>query len=347
MFKSLGSMLSHHTFVSVALTETGGVKTLRFRTAYMVAVVAFALSGWLTLAMAGDVGRAKLAAAITGDAQAKKYLAMIDDLERQRDAEREQVKMIAQELGALQLRLDRFDALGAKLEEEGTLVSEAPSLEGKGGPLAESPLGESLSIDDVRSQLGLLTQKADYAELALETSLAMSIRKALGPANDGLPFYFPVMSTTARATSSYGWRSDPFRGTRAFHSGGDIADKLGVPVVAAGEGTVIFSGWRFGYGNMVEIRHTRGFTTRYAHLSKRIANEGDRVYPGDLIALLGNSGRSTGPHLHFEVRRDGQALNPYPFVMDTRLDVMALAAKGRGQELLTAWKKKGSRVASR
>lgn len=347
MFKSLSSMLSHHTFVSVALTETGGVKTLRFRTAYVAAAVAFALSGWLVLAMAGDVGRARLSAAITGDAEAKKYIAIIDDLERQREAEREQVKLIAQELGALQLRLDRFDALGEKLEEDGTLISEAPALEGKGGPLAESPLGESISIDDVRSQLGLLTRKADYAELALETGLAMAIRKALGPTNDGLPFYFPVMSNTARATSSYGWRTDPVRGGRAFHSGGDIADRIGTPVVAAGEGTVIFSGWRFGYGNLVEIRHTQGFTTRYAHLSKRLAVEGDRVQAGDLIALLGNSGRSTGPHLHFEVRRDGQALNPYPFVKDTRLDVMALAAKGRGKELLANWKKKGARTVSR
>ncbi|MCP5405396.1 MAG: M23 family metallopeptidase [Pseudomonadaceae bacterium] len=346
MIKSLSSLLAHQTFVSVALTDTGAVRTLRFRTAYVVAVVAFALSGWLALALAGDVGRAKLAVAITGDVQAKKYLAIIDDLERQRDAEREQVKLIAQELGALQLRLDRFDALGSKLEKDGTLVSEADSLEGKGGPLAESPLGESISIEDVKAQVGLLTRKADYAELALETGLAMSIRKALGPSNDGLPFYFPVMSTTARATSSYGWRTDPVRGGRAFHSGGDIADKVGTPVVAAGEGTVIFSGWRFGYGNLIEVKHTQGFTTRYAHLSKRIAAEGDRVYPGDLIALLGNTGRSTGPHLHFEVRRDGQPLNPYPFVKDTRLDVMELAAKGRGKELLAAWKN-GGKVAAR
>ncbi|MFZ2587361.1 MAG: M23 family metallopeptidase [Alphaproteobacteria bacterium] len=345
MMQSIRDLLAHRTFVSVALTDTGSVRTLRFRSAYALVAVIFMVSGWLALALAGDVGRARFAAAITGDEQAKHYLALIDDLKRQRDAEREQMKVIAQELGTLQLRLDRFDALGSKLEAEGTLITASEDdAAGKGGPLADSTLGE-LDIEDMKAQLGLVQTKADYAELALETSLAMSIRKALGPTNDGLPYFWPVMADTSRMSSTFGWRIDPVRGGRAMHSGFDIADSVGTPVVSAGEGVVVFAGWRFGYGNLIEVKHTGGFSSRYAHLSKRFAVEGQRVQPGDLIALMGNTGRSTGSHLHFEIRKDGQALNPYPFIKDTRLDVMQMARNGKGKELMAGMR--GGKTATR
>jgi murein DD-endopeptidase MepM/ murein hydrolase activator NlpD len=349
MIKSLQSLLNHRFLVSLALTETGNVQTLRIRTAYVAAAVTFALSGWLALALAGDLGRAHLAA-LAGDTQAKHYIAMIDDLKRERAAEREQVRMMAQELGALQLRLDRFDALGNKLQAEGTLISDAPDegdlKNGKGGPLAESPLGE-LDIDDVQAQLGQTSQKADFAELALETSLAMNIRKAMGPVGGGVPFYWPLMSDASRLSSNFGWRKDPVRGGRAYHAGFDIADKIGTPVVAAAEGTVVFAGWRFGYGNLVEIKHANGFSTRYGHLQKTIAREGDRVSAGTLVALMGNTGRSTGPHLHFEVRKGDQALNPYPFVKDTRMEVMQAARNGKGKELLAEWRTRGKKTAAK
>lgn len=350
MIKSVRSLLSHRFLVSLALTETGNVQTLRIRTAYVAAAVVFALSGWLALAVVGDVGRAHLAA-LAGDKQAKHYLAMIDDLKRERAAEREQVRLMAQELGALQLRLDRFDALGNKLQAEGTLISDAPDegdlKNGKGGPLAESPLGE-LDIDDVQAQLGLVSQKADFAELALETSLAMSIRKALGPSNGGVPYYWPLLSDASRMSSNFGWRIDPVLGKRrAFHAGFDIADKIGTPVVAAADGVVVFAGWRFGYGNLVEIKHSNGFSTRYGHLYKTIAREGDRVTAGSLVALSGNTGRSTGPHLHFEVRKGDQALNGYPFVKDTRMEVMQMARNGKGKELLAEWRNRGKNTAAK
>lgn len=350
MIKSVRSLLNHRFLVSLALTETGNVQTLRIRTAYVAAVVAFAFSGWLALALVGDIGRAHIAA-LAGDKQAKHYIAKIEDLQRERAAEREQVRIMAQELGTLQLRLARFDALGNKLQAEGTLISDAPDegdlKNGKGGPLAESPLGE-LDIDDVQAQLGLVNQKADFAELALETSLAMNIRKALGPAVGGsVPFYWPLMSDASRLSSNFGWRVDPVRGGRAYHAGFDIADKIGTPVVAAAEGVVVFAGWRFGYGNLVEVKHANGFSTRYGHLHKTIAREGDRVQAGTLVALMGNTGRSTGPHLHFEVRKGDQALNPYPFVKDTRMEVMQAARNGKGNDLLAEWRNRGKKTASK
>jgi len=351
MIPNIRQLLTHRLTVSVALTETGGIHTLRLRTAWLAAAVVFSLSGWLGMALAGDVFRARLTATLTGDTNAKYYLDMITELRAQRDAEREQMRTIAQQLGVLQARLDRFDALGNKLKAEGTLleVSDTENTEGtdfeeygpgdgKGGP--EVPAPSTLpSMVDIREQVTQLTSKADFAEIALETSLALAIRSSLGgAANGGIPYLWPLPTATYRLSSPFGWRSDPLRRHRAWHAGMDLADSTGSPVTAAADGVVTFVGWRMGYGNLVEVKHENGFVTRYGHLSKGIAYEGQRVNAGDLIALVGSTGRSTGPHLHFEVRKDGNALNPYPFIKDTRDEVMQQARAGRARELLAQWK---------
>lgn len=328
----------HRVLVTVSLTETGAAQSLRLRTAWLVFAVIFALSGWLGMVLAGDLAGARLTAALTGNNEMKYYLDMIAELRAQRDAEREQMRTIAQQLGVLQARLDRFDALGNKLKAEGTIFTEAPGTEGKGG--VEIPLPKTLpSLDDLKKQLGTVTDRADFAEVALETEVAMAIRSSFGAGAGGaIPYLWPLITETYRASSPFGWRQDPIHGSRAFHAGMDLADKVGGPVVAAADGVVAFTGWRMGYGNLVEIKHEKGFTTRYGHLYKIVAKEGQRVNGGDLVALLGNSGRSTGPHLHFEVRKDDNPLNPLPFVKDTRLEVMQMARNGRGQELLSQWK---------
>ena len=116
-------------------------------------------------------------------------------------------------------------------------------------------------------------------------------------------------------TSGFGVRSDPFRGRAAMHPGIDLAGPLGTPVYATADGIVDRSEWNSGgYGNLVEIDHGQGIQTRYGHLSQRIALPGQRVHRGDLIGLMGSTGRSTGSHLHYEVRIDGRAVNPVPFL---------------------------------
>jgi murein DD-endopeptidase MepM/ murein hydrolase activator NlpD len=125
---------------------------------------------------------------------------------------------------------------------------------------------------------------------------------------------FPVHG--GRITSDYGVRSNPFDefGFAQFHAGLDIAIPQGTPVVAAGKGTVVFSGWDGGYGNVVIIEHADGkVTTRYAHLSRYDVSEGDTVASGQQIGLVGSTGRSTGPHLHYEVRIDGKTVDPRLF----------------------------------
>jgi murein DD-endopeptidase MepM/ murein hydrolase activator NlpD len=119
-------------------------------------------------------------------------------------------------------------------------------------------------------------------------------------------------------TSGYGVRSDPFQRRAAMHAGVDLAGPIGTPIYATADGVVGRSEWNSGgYGNLVEIDHGRGIQTRYGHLSRSLVSAGQHVKRGDLIALMGSTGRSTGSHLHYEVRIDGKAVNPIPFLQST------------------------------
>lgn len=115
-------------------------------------------------------------------------------------------------------------------------------------------------------------------------------------------------------TSAYGVRSDPFQGSAAMHAGIDLASPTGTPIYATADGVIDRAEWFGGYGNMVEIEHGKGIATRYGHMSKIVARSGERVKRGDLIGYVGSTGRSTGSHLHYEVRIDGRAVNPVPFL---------------------------------
>ena len=131
----------------------------------------------------------------------------------------------------------------------------------------------------------------------------------------------PVVPRVSRKTgvlphlsSRFGYRSDPIRGVPRMHSGIDIPGHSGTPIHASASGTVNFAGWAGGYGRMVEIRHGNGLSTRYAHLSQILVSPGMAVGRGQTIALMGSTGRSTGSHLHFEVRVQGRATNPLAYL---------------------------------
>ena len=115
-------------------------------------------------------------------------------------------------------------------------------------------------------------------------------------------------------SSGFGYRPDPFTGGPDFHAGLDFRGPTGAPIYAAAPGRVSFVGQRSGYGNVVEIDHGHGLVTRYAHMSGFRTQVGKAVIPGELIGLIGNTGRSTGPHLHFEVRINDRPVNPRPFL---------------------------------
>lgn len=128
---------------------------------------------------------------------------------------------------------------------------------------------------------------------------------------DHVPAIQPVSESSLRQMASgYGWRVDPVYGTSKFHEGMDFSAPIGTPVYATGRGRVIEAGWQSGYGNCIDIDHGFNYTTRYAHLSKILVKKGQTVERGEKIGEVGNTGKSTGPHLHYEVRLKGTPQNP-------------------------------------
>jgi murein DD-endopeptidase MepM/ murein hydrolase activator NlpD len=144
--------------------------------------------------------------------------------------------------------------------------------------------------------------------------------KKLDQLQDGviaIPSEKPV-KMNVEFTSGFGVRSDPFHAGAAMHPGIDLAGSYGTPIFATADGTVLRAGWNSGgYGNLVEVDHGRGITTRYGHMSAILVHAGDRVKRGQQIGRMGSTGRSTGNHLHYEVRIDGRAVNPIPFMKST------------------------------
>ena len=128
-----------------------------------------------------------------------------------------------------------------------------------------------------------------------------------------IPTVWPIRGWV---TSGFGFRKSPFTGLREKHEGLDIAARRGSPVKTPADGTVVVAGKEYGYGNMVEIDHGYGFMTRFGHNSKHLVKVGDKVFRGQVIALVGNTGRSTGPHLHYEVIFNGIPVNPKSYILE-------------------------------
>jgi murein DD-endopeptidase MepM/ murein hydrolase activator NlpD len=142
-----------------------------------------------------------------------------------------------------------------------------------------------------------------------------------------IPSIKPISAFTF--TSAFGVRSDPFHGYAAMHAGIDLASPTGTPIYATADGVVDRAEWFGGYGNMVDIDHGKGIATRYGHMSRIVAHAGEHVRRGELIGYVGSTGRSTGSHLHYEVRIDGHAVNPIPFLQSANY-IVALKARDAG-----------------
>ena len=178
----------------------------------------------------------------------------------------------------------------------GTILAAFDDRSAQGGPLFRLATSADGSLDPRFERLGLSLARMS----ALERGLA------------GIPQVLPANQNYI--SSGFGYRSDPFTGGAAFHAGLDFKGPIGAPIYAAAKGTVSFVGQRQGYGNCIEIDHGNGLMTRYAHMSRFLAQPGQQVAPGTVIGAIGNSGRSTGPHLHFEVRIHDRPVNPRPFL---------------------------------
>lgn len=193
-------------------------------------------------------------------------------------------------------RANRAAAALKKLGLDPKRVLNKVEHEAMGGPLERPSTDANGGMDPRFERLGLSLARMN----ALEQGLA------------GVPQVVPAHFT--RISSTFGFRRDPFTGGGAMHKGLDFVAPKGTPILAAAQGTVTFVGQIRGYGNVVEISHGNGLSTRYAHMSAFHSHVGEKVSAGEVIGAIGSTGRSTGPHLHFEVRINGRAVNPRPFL---------------------------------
>lgn len=235
------------------------------------------------------------------------------EAERAREYVQQNLNAMAVKLGEMQAQLTRLDALGERLSSHAGMrpqdfrFSEAPGL-GGAAPSLMPP--QNLSMDEFNQQLGSLARDVESRNDmlgVLEAQLfEQAVRKKL------LPTMMPV--SAPYNASGFGRRVDPFTGQLAMHEGIDFLAEAGTPIVAAAGGVVAFAGFHPQYGNMIDIDHGNDLTTRYAHASKLLVKQGHLVQRGTKIAEVGSTGRSTGPHLHFEVRFRGAAQNPAKFL---------------------------------
>ena len=244
-----------------------------------------------------------------------------DDLRRNETETRDNLNALAAKVGELQARILRLDAFGERLAKAAGIkptefrFDEKP---GQGGP-AVSP-GRELSMPEFQRLLDELSHLLDDRsdKLGVLDSLLMDDRLA----RKTIPTTLPV--TSAYYSSNYGYRLDPITGRSSFHTGVDLIAPPGTPVVAAAGGVVSKVAYVPEYGNIVEIDHDNGLTTRYAHLLKSQVRMGEVVMKGQPIAQVGSTGRSTGPHLHFEVREKGIPLNPNKFLSMGKNDMLRI-----------------------
>jgi len=222
---------------------------------------------------------------------------------------------MAVRLGELQARMMRLDGLGERLARiAGLKPQELASLQsgqapGLGGPQSSVP-GKTVSVVEFQELLSNLARQVDERSdqlgvleaLLVQTSASRKFLPSLSPIVDG---WF---------SSNFGYRIDPFNGLRSFHEGIDFPAEAGTTIVAAASGKVVYAGFHPEYGKMIEVDHGNGLLTRYAHTSQVFVHEGDLVVRGERLASVGSTGRSTGPHLHFEVRLNGVPQNPARFL---------------------------------
>ncbi len=222
---------------------------------------------------------------------------------------RQDMNGLAVRLGQLQAQAVRLNALGQRLVELGRLDKDEfdfTTLPAQGGPAAATQDGRPIEPPDFLRALEALAAELSDRERKLQAMEAIFMNRGLQEAV--LPAGRPIRK--GWISSHYGMRTDPFTGLREFHKGMDFAGKMGSEVIAVASGVVTWAGDRYGYGRLVEINHGSGYVTRYGHNKELRVKVGDVVEKGQVIALMGSSGRSTGPHVHFEVHYKGKPVNP-------------------------------------
>lgn len=231
-----------------------------------------------------------------------------------RDAFDDNVNALAYRLGELQAHMARLNAVGQRMVEMARLdpaefdFSATPPV---GGPDELIEVGYGVrSLDQFSSSLDEFAHRLDERERQMRVLQDLLVASRLQA--QVKPSGYPVLR--GYVTSGYGWRDDPFSGRSALHKGVDFAARSGTDVITVAAGIVTYAGDRNGYGILVEVNHGNGYVTRYGHNSRVLVQPGDRVLKGQRIALVGSTGRSTGPHVHFEVLKNNLVVNPAEYI---------------------------------
>lgn len=264
---------------------------------------------------------------LTGSGISRNAVAeLTDELDQQRNSideirqgNEDTLDALAIRIAQLNARIIRLDALGRRLTDMADLddgefnFDEPPALGGPEEPMAG---GSNVAVPELVESMQSLNGELDHREAQLGVLENMLMRQNLK--QRVYPQGRPVSS--GWISSYFGRRTDPFTGKPANHTGIDFAGKLGDDVLAVADGVVTWSADRYGYGEMVEINHGNGYSTRYAHNEDLVVSVGDEVKKGQVVAHMGETGRATGPNLHFEVLKDGRRVNPVNFIRESSSD---------------------------
>jgi hypothetical protein len=274
----------------------------------MIGLVGLMTSGAMYLGYTLDPDQDNLALINEWQADVHRQQIQLSHIREEADAD---IDALASRIGLLQAHVMRLDALGRKLVHMARIdkaefdFDSTPPL---GGP--ETKANKVFELDELSRAIDVLSRELEDREnqLAVIENLVLdeNLKKEVEPS--GRPI------TKGWLSSYYGMRTHPLTGRREMHKGIDFAGKLGGQVIAVAKGVVTYAGKRYSYGNLIEIAHGNGYSTRYAHNSRLLVSVGDTVEKGFQIAEIGSSGRSTGPHVHFEVIKNGRVINPVRFI---------------------------------
>jgi murein DD-endopeptidase MepM/ murein hydrolase activator NlpD len=281
------------------------------RTLALVGAVALVLTSGIFLAGAQYGGHR------SGQSQSQAFANEFEHQRLELQATRSQlegnVDELATRIGTLNAHLIRLDALGRRVVELADLdkgefnFDEPPPVGGPEQTAGSAEVPElTAAIESFEAQLRDRERQMVVLENLMSTR---ELRQRVQPGG------WPVVG--GWISSGYGRRTDPFTGRTAFHNGIDFAARPGSRVNAVGPGLVSFSGYKSGYGYMVEVTHATGYVTRYGHNSRNLVTEGQAVKKGQPVAVVGSTGRSTGTHVHFEVERDGKRLDPSRYLSES------------------------------
>lgn len=244
----------------------------------------------------------------------KSYLAQAEEVLALRRETEQKIAAFAGKVGMMQAEINRLNMLGEELAKKSRLTKGEFDFTAKlavGGPVA-TDTNLSVDLQSLLDEMDLLSVELNNRSQQLSLLETMLLNHNI--TDEAVLAGRPVIERGSWLSSKYGIRKDPFNGKAVMHKGIDFAGKEGMNIIATGAGVVTWSGRRSGYGLMVEINHGNGLNTRYAHAKELIVKEGDVVGKGQTIAKMGNTGRSTGPHVHYEVLKSGRQIDPKSYV---------------------------------